>query len=78
MSRKSKLEKRILSRPADFEWSEVLRLLNCYGYTQLNGKGSRRKFKNECNKTLCFHEPHPSPIVKRYVLDIIIEELGLE
>jgi predicted RNA binding protein YcfA (HicA-like mRNA interferase family) len=77
MSRQIKLEQRILSRPSDFEWNEVVRLLGYYGYSQLNGKGSRRKFKNESNNILVFHEPHPENTVKKYVVDRIIKELGL-
>jgi hypothetical protein len=48
-----------------------------FGYTEIKGGGSRRKFYHEKTKAIVsLHEPHPSPVIKRYALEIIIEHLN--
>ena len=47
MSKKDKLTDRLLKKPKDFTFDEVIN----------------------------FHKPHPSGILKRYVLDQVIEKL---
>ena len=40
------------------------------------GTGSGVKFiKDETNEVINFHKPHPNGILKRYVLDQVIEKL---
>lgn len=69
MSKKEKLRARLDSLPKDFTWDELVTLMNYYDFRMLNGKGSRRKFYNESiNRIVSYHEPHPSSIVKKYVL----------
>jgi predicted RNA binding protein YcfA (HicA-like mRNA interferase family) len=36
--------------------------------------GSRRKFVNMDGRAIFIHEPHPSRIVKKYVIRLIIEQ----
>ena len=52
-------------------------LLSYFGYQlKQGGTGSRVKFiKDGNNEVINFHKPHPSGILKRYVLDQIIEKL---
>ncbi|ROR14958.1 type II toxin-antitoxin system HicA family toxin [Erwinia sp. JUb26] len=70
MSKKDKLRARLDSIPKDFTWEELVSLMNLNGFRMLNGKGSRRKFFNETfNRVVSCHEPHPSSIVKKYVLE---------
>lgn len=70
MGRKEKLRSRLDSLPKDFTWDELVSLMGLHGFKVLNGKrGSKRKFYNkEENRLVAFHEPHPSNIVKKYVL----------
>lgn len=70
---------RLLSKPKDYTYSELRSLLNKFGYEeQTKGKssGSRVAFFNSNNKNLIrLHKPHPGNIVKRYVIDQVIESL---
>lgn len=82
MSKKEKLLKRLLSRPKDFSWDELTTLLGAFGYKVVSvGKtgGSRRKFLNaETKRSMVFHEPHPSGILKAYQVKTVIENLKEE
>jgi len=82
MSKIEKLTERLLSRPKDFTWEEMKKILKYYGYEEWRkGKtgGSRRKFVNKNNNTvISLHEPHPQNILKPYQLDILIEYLNLQ
>jgi len=78
LSRSEKLKSRFLSKPNDFTWSELVKLLNLFGYVELTkGKtgGSRRKFANEQNEVISLHKPHPTEILKRYAIEQIISHL---
>lgn len=80
MSKIEKLIERLLSRPKDFTWEEMKKVLKYYGYEELaKGKtgGLRRKFVNKDNTVISLHEPHPQNILKPYQLDILIEHLNL-
>lgn len=80
MSKIEKLIGRLLSRPKDFTWEEMIKVLKHYGYEEMpKGKtgGSRRKFVNEDNVIISLHELHPKNILKSYQLDIVIEHLAL-
>lgn len=77
MSKKEKLLNRFLNIPGDLTWSELVSILKLLGYHQLpNGMtgGSRRRFVNIDGKAIFIHEPHPSRIVKKYVIRLIIEQ----
>ncbi|PHS23773.1 MAG: hexulose-6-phosphate synthase [Methylophaga sp.] len=76
MSKREKLEQRLYALPNDFTWDNLVTVLKGHGYTLHNGKGSRRKFIHESKEMINLHEPHPSGIMKIYVLKQIIEKLG--
>jgi len=81
MSRKGKLKSRLFSLPKDFTWDELVTLMSYYGFSLIKGAGSGRKFVDSQSRLLICHEPHPSNIVKNYVLKnakALIEELSQE
>ena len=72
MTRRDKLIRRFRARPGDFTWRELVPLLNSVGYREVRaGKsgGSRRRFIHPDAPAISLHEPHPSNMVKRYVID---------
>lgn len=78
MSRSDKLTKRFKTVPADLTWEELISILKILGYEKISsGKtsGSRQKFINEKNEILSLHKPHPGKIVKKYVIEQILESL---
>ena len=77
MSKKDKLIDRLLKKPKDFSFDEMESLLLYLGYElKQGGTGSGVKFiKDGSNEVINFHKPHPSGILKRYVLDQVIEKL---
>jgi hypothetical protein len=78
MSQTQKLIKRFLSNPTDLTWEELVKLLSYFGYKELKkGKtgGSRRKFADSTNDVISLHKPHPSNIVKHYVINDVVQKL---
>lgn len=77
MSKKEKLIARLLRKPKDFTFDEMAALLSYFGYgLKQGGTGSGVKFiREETNEVINFHKPHPDGILKRYVLDQVIEKL---
>ncbi len=77
MSQKDKLIARLLSKPRDFTFNEMVSLLSYFGYElRQGGTGSGVKFtKSNSNEVINFHKPHPNGIMKRYVLDQVVEKL---
>jgi len=76
MTRSEKLLSRFLSRPKDFTYNELLKLLSNFGYKEQQGSGSRIVFNNERIKhNIKLHKPHPSNVLKKYQIDLIIKEL---
>ena len=77
MSKKDKLTNRLLGKPKDFTFDEMISLLSYYGYELKQGSsGSGVKFiKEGSNEVINFHKPHPSGILKRYILDQVMEKL---
>jgi len=79
MSRKDKLLARFLSKPRDFTYDELNKLLKGFGYEEIGSGhtgGSRITFYNEETKsTIKAHRPHPDNKIKRYILDQVEEEL---
>lgn len=81
VGRRDKLVARFLSRPRDFEWDELVRLLEGLGYTEIRtgrSGGSRRRFVHESAPTIALHKPHPGSIVKLYVIDAVTRTLTEE
>lgn len=79
MGKADKLLKRFLSKPRDFTYDELKRLLKSFGYEESKmGKtsGSRVAFINSKTKHIIrLHKPHPKPELKHYQLNDIEEEL---
>lgn len=78
MAQIEKLIARLLSRPADFTWEELVKVLRHFGYIELKkGKtgGSRRKFADANKHLINLHKPHPGNILKRYQLDLVVAAL---
>lgn len=77
MSKKDKLIKRVLSIPKDFTYDEMASLLSYFGYEQKQGgTGSGVKFfKEDSNEVIHFHKPHPGGILKKYIIQQIIDKL---
>jgi hypothetical protein len=76
MTKAEKLLNRFLSRPKDFTYNELLRLLNNIGYKEQQGSGSRIVFSNQKIKHhIKLHKPHPGNVLKLYQIDLIIQEL---
>ncbi|MDR1593401.1 MAG: type II toxin-antitoxin system HicA family toxin [Prevotellaceae bacterium] len=77
MSTKEKLIERFKQQPKDFTFDELVRLFQIFGFTIDNkGKtsGSRLLFEKN-DKSYVVHKPHPSNIVKRYVMKQILDYL---
>ncbi len=77
MSKKDKLVEKLLKKPKDFTFEEIKSLLSYFGYElKQGGAGSGVKFiKEGSNEIINFHKPHPDGILKRYVLEQVIEKL---
>jgi hypothetical protein len=78
LSKKEKLIARLISRPKDFTFEELVVLLGCFNYKQVNlGKtsGSRVAFTGSENDYIRMHKPHPGNILKAYQVEYIITAL---
>jgi len=79
MTRHEKLLSKFLSKPINFTYNELIRLLRAFGYKELQGSRSRVVFRNETIKhNIKIHKPHPGTVLKRYQIDLIIQELKLK
>ncbi|MFH1428615.1 MAG: type II toxin-antitoxin system HicA family toxin [Candidatus Margulisiibacteriota bacterium] len=79
MSDKDKLLKRLMSKPKDFKYSELKRLLSHFGFIEsTKGKtsGSRVAFVNSHKDIIRLHKPHPKPILKEYQIQEIVDYLS--
>ena len=76
MTKFEKLSSRFQTRPKDFTYDELRRILRGFGYTELQGSGSRVVFFNKKIKhNIKLHKPHPENILKTYQIDLVINEL---
>lgn len=75
MSRRDKLLRRFLGKPADFTCDEMSRFLRDLGYEEKKaGKtaGSRLAYVHkESGHIIRLHRPHPGKVLKRYQLDLV-------
>lgn len=79
MGKHEKLLARLISRPKDFTFQEVTTLLVGFGYTlDQSGSGSRVKFEHGQYASIYMHKPHPSPVLKPYQIDVVIDTLRQE
>ncbi|MBI4690796.1 MAG: type II toxin-antitoxin system HicA family toxin [Nitrospirae bacterium] len=79
MGKTEKLLQRFLSKPKDFTYAEIKKLLRSFGYEEAKiGKtsGSRVAFINHKTKHIIrLHKPHPKPELKHYQINDIEDEL---
>lgn len=76
MGTKDKLILRFRSKPKDFTFSELKRLLKGFGYLEEQSSESRVVFINGVlNHKIKLHKPHPGNILRRYQMDLIEQEL---
>ena len=79
MSKKEKLKARLLRKPIDFTYRELITFMSGLGYREdQKGKtsGSRVIFIHPTSgHSLFFHKPHPARVMKRYQIDYLIDEL---
>ncbi|MFA6988944.1 MAG: hypothetical protein WC197_02640 [Candidatus Gastranaerophilaceae bacterium] len=79
MTKQDKLIQRVLSRPKDLTWNELVSFLLIYGYVTENGgktSGSARRFiNNKTTHSFCLHKPHKPDIVKSYAINIVLDNL---
>lgn len=79
MNKKEKLIKRFRTLPRDFTFEEVEVLFQGCGFVLTNKgatSGSRVKFFNEIDKNAyIMHKPHPSNIIKGYIMRDILNFL---
>ncbi len=82
MAKRDKLLEKLLQRPRNFTWDELVRLLRRLGFELVKrGKtsGSRQRFVHSASGlTISLHKPHPQKELKRYQIDQIIELLERE
>lgn len=79
MGKHEKLLARFKSRPKDFTFQEVATLLAGFGYVlNQSGSGSRVRFEHEHCAPMMMHKPHPSPVLKPYQIDQVLEILKQE
>ena len=69
MGKIDKLKERFLTKPKDFSWDDLSKLLAELGYKETqSGKtsGSRVKFIHQKFPPISLHKPHPKPTLKPY------------
>lgn len=78
MSKKDKLLKKFFANPIkkDLTFDELSTLLLACGFIKLEGSGSAVKFYHSSKDILInLHKPHPSNILKTYIVKQIQEKL---
>jgi hypothetical protein len=81
MSKQEKLLHRFKSKPTDFSWSELKNMLAGFGYELFSGGktgGSRVKFLHPDRPPIIMHRPHPTPVLKRYQIEQLLDFLKKE
>jgi len=76
MGTKEKLIARFLSKPKDFTYFELKRLLGFFSYKEEKASGSRVVFVNkQSGHKIKLHKPHPGNVLKLYQIELIEDEL---
>ncbi len=79
MSKLQKAIARILAKPMDYTWEELVPLMAALGFELRTSGGSSRKFFDPIAGSLLFlHEPHPAKILKAYQIRAVIQFLRRE
>lgn len=79
MSKRDKLLEKLITKPRNFTFDELKKLLNGLDF-KLDEKGkssgSRIAFYNQqSRKIIMLHRPHPNKELKKYQIDIVIKVL---
>ena len=79
MGKSDKLLKRLLNDPKDFTFGELETLLSGFGFQLSNAGGTRgsavRFINTETGQIIRLHKPHPSPVLKQYLIKYVVGEL---
>ena len=79
MAKLQKLLQHLLGNPKDFTFKELETLLVGFGFQLSNAggtSGSAVRFINKkTGQIIRLHKPHPSPVLKQYLVKFIIAEL---
>lgn len=82
MTKRDKIIDRLLSRPKEFTYEELVSLLKIFGYEETKKRktsGSRRAFISKSKGHIIrLHKPHPGNVLRMYQIDLIIEDLKKE
>jgi len=82
MTKLDKLKTRLLQKPKDFTYEELSSLLQKLNYEELKlGKNSSSRvafYHSVTSHIIRLHRPHPSDIIKSYLIRKLIEELQKE
>ncbi|WP_122300205.1 type II toxin-antitoxin system HicA family toxin [Pseudomonas syringae] len=63
--------------PKDFAWDEVVKILKHFGYDQLEGSGSRKKFVDSSKRKILLHKRHPDSTLLEYQIVLVVEVLTI-
>jgi len=69
MSKTAKLLSRFLSKPKDFTYEELKKLLTSFGYKE------EKTGKTSGSRVTFYNRPHPSPVLRQYQLNDIEKRL---
>jgi hypothetical protein len=61
--------------PKDFEYAELRRIMEHFGYTEKTGDRSRRRFVDVDGNMLTLHEPHNPPRLMPYQIKEAVDHL---
>lgn len=80
MSKNEKLLEKLKSKPKDFTYDEIKKILNNLGFYEDNkGKtsGSKVAFikQRDMSKKIVLHKPHPKNILKEYQIENVLNLL---
>ena len=70
MSKIKKTLAKIQTKPTDFTWNDLVRIMLHFGYQQIEGSGSRVKFyHSEKDSLLSIHKPHNPKTLRPYQIE---------
>ncbi len=76
VGKRDKAIARLMSKPKDFTWDELVTVMTACGYELKTTGGSGRKFIHTATgSTLYIHQPHPANVLKAYQVKEAVEEL---
>jgi hypothetical protein len=79
MGKKEKAVRRLLGKPKDYTYSELVTLLSYFSYEEDTGgktSGSAvRFFNSKTGHIIRVHKPHPQPEMKSYSVKQVIDDL---